>query len=399
MGGRRNSGAAVQEDKGDSAQEKEEDEGLGGLGGEEVQQVAPFEPPPLPRRLLAGKVDALEARMEKLESKPEDPRIPLAKARLERAKQDLKVSGRRTTRRLFFSLVSCEERIGKLEAGVTKAKEVVLEKETEVAKAVREVHIAEQELAAAEARLEREKAVYAHRGFEAAAETSLEVDGFEELEQSLQQVGQGLAECGRKDCEEGWNHVANFIYRFRRRTYASSEDSEVRDLRSVDSTSTLGVPVPPGGAAPVGARQFLEHTALEEEAMFKEVFKKPATEEQIVERQEGLRRVTEAAGVAAQAVQAAIAGQQGAREEPGLAVGLPGALGQAPVEGQLAIMDAVDHPLPSSSSSQGVAKEPSKKRRGREVQVAGGSTGADVQMEKGGAGDRDESATDLEGGL
>ena len=48
----------------------------------------------------------------------------------------------------------------------------------------------------------------------------------------------------------------------------------------------------------------------------------------------------------------------------------------------LAIMDAVDRAVPSSGESggEGAAKEPSKKRRGREVQVVGGKTRDDIAM-------------------
>ena len=61
----------------------------------------------------------------------------------------------------------------------------------------------------------------------------------------------------------------------------------------------------------------------------------------------------------------------------------------------LAIMDAVDQPLPSSDGSRGEAAEPRRKRRGREVQVAGGRTGEDVRMEKTKA-DSSTSETDPE---
>ena len=52
---------------------------------------------------------------------------------------------------------------------------------------------------------------------------------------------------------------------------------------------------------------------------------------------------------------------------------------QTSQEPRLAIMDAVDHPIPSSGES-GAELEPCKKRRGREVQVAGGSTAEDISM-------------------
>ena len=55
----------------------------------------------------------------------------------------------------------------------------------------------------------------------------------------------------------------------------------------------------------------------------------------------------------------------------------------------LAIMDAIEHPLPSSGGSGEETAEPKKKRRGREVLDVGGSTADDVHMrkEEGGSGD------------
>ena len=64
--------------------------------------------------------------------------------------------------------------------------------------------------------------------------------------------------------------------------------------------------------------------------------------------------------------------------------------GQLAIGPHLAIMDAVDHAVPNSEESGGEVAEPNRKRRGREVQVAGGSTSGDISMGKGVEGRKDE---------
>ena len=179
--------------------------------------------------------------------------------------------------------------------------------------------------------------------------------------------------------------------------YVASEDSDLRDLRSVDSFSTLGVPESAtGDTAPLGARRLLDDEAENEQALIRDAFSRPATAEEAAQREGSMQLVQSSAARAAQVRQAVIdmrgrAANTQARGEEQEHAGVQG-------EGRgciLAIMDAVDQPLPSSDGSRGEAAEPRRKRRGREVQVAGGRTGEDVRMEKTKA-DSSTSETDPE---
>ena len=276
-------------------------------GTSEAEVVEPYEMPPLPRKLLAGRAGALEERLAKLETNPEDPRIPVAKERLERTKRELRLAGGRTTRRLYFGMVTGQERIKKMEAEVARAEEKVREEGKEVEKALRAERAAVGKLGAAKARLEKEKAAHAHRGFEVAVEASQEVEGFAELQLSVKLVGEGPAECGRDDCEDHWSHLARFVNMFGPRAYDPNEDADLRDLRSVDSTSTLGVQrTEAGDTAPVGARRLLDEEAESEQALIRNAFNGSATGEETARREESLQLVHDFATRAAHVYQAVV---------------------------------------------------------------------------------------------
>ena len=206
--------------------------------------------------------------------------------------------------------------------------------------------------------------------------------GFEELEASLFKVGALLADGGSNRGKEEWGHLARFVRRFGPCYYASSEDSEVRDLRSVDSFSTQTVPeTPQGGARPLGAMQLLEAEALADQELLEAEESRPVTDEERMCNEMAMRRVHTAARRAAELYRAAVDSQQGGGRTAGQASagGVEGQQG-AGEQGVLAIMDAVDQPLPSSEGSQGKVAEPKQKRRAKEVLVAGGYTGNDVGM-------------------
>ena len=364
-----------------SDDEDNEGEQQARAGGEvsatETQRVEPFEPPPLPRRLLAGRLGALEKCVEQLSNKPEDPRAQVASERLARTKQDPKIAGGRTSRRLFFSLVNGEERIKKFEKELEEAKGRWLAREEEVVEAIQAAREAEFGVEGVEAKLQREKAIQAHRGFEAAAETSQEVEGFEGLAVSLKRMGAILAQHGV--CESEWNHVARFISFFSRCSYASSEDSDIKDLRSAESGSTheeIEVDSTAGERASEG------EDVAEEQRLVQLAFTGPGTEKDKERNLQEFRQVQEAAGAAARVFQATAEAQRKAVEASMSAAGPDPGTDTGTGEVFLAIMDAVDHAVPSSSDSNEGAREPRRKRRGREVQVAGGATGNDVCMEK-----------------
>ena len=354
----------------------EEDTGIDEDEGEHMVE-APFQPP-LPRRLLAGRLGALESRSEQL-NEAGDPRKKIAQEKLERTRKELREAGGRTSKRLYFSLVSGEDRIKKAGAEVQAAEEVLQKKEEEL-------RAAEASLKQKRDKLQREKAAHAFRGFQAAAEAAQDVEGFGELRLAVQKCGEMLARCGN-ECESEWTHIANFVATFAPWQYASSEDSELADLRSVAASSTPGATEPEDEAGERNDILVWEQQAVEEHAIIQKAHTEPITEDQRIQLVEAMGVVHREANRAAKVAQEMYEEQKRRadnerQEERSGSVG-----GGNGASVALAIMDAVEHKVPSSSSSGGEAEEPKRKRRGREVQVVGGPTAGDVHMEKGRKGD------------
>ena len=91
------------------------------------------------------------------------------------------------------------------------------------------------------------------------------------------------------------------------RAYDPNEDADLRDLRSVDSTSTLGVPRNEAGdTAPMGARRLLDEEAESEQALIRNAFNGPATGEETARREESLQLVHDFATRAAHVYQAVV---------------------------------------------------------------------------------------------
>ena len=113
---------------------------------------------------MAGReVGSVGKQMERIA--PEDPRAPIATERLERTRDEVRIAGGRTSKRLFFSLVGGVDRISKAEKELEEA-DARLERARQV------FADAEMDVANGQAKLEKERAVHAHKGFEAAIEAS-----------------------------------------------------------------------------------------------------------------------------------------------------------------------------------------------------------------------------------
>ena len=366
--------------------------------------MAPFQPP-LPRLLLAGRFEAIEAIQERLQ--PGDPRLARAQSKLERTKEELRIAGGRTRKRLFFTLVAGEERVKKAQREVEAAEQKKKERDEGVLKAIREAELAEKEVEAKKAVLKREMEAHAFRGFQAAAETGNDVGGYAELDGAVQRCGEALARWG--ECEAEWNHIARFVSTFARRGYEASDDSELADLRS------MGAPSTPNDTEPEKEEQ--EREEVREEPWRRKWFERGGGGAQMGrsgagedESADPNRRPEEGSRSEMLAIQQASMVLQGAGlapmppqawlhsmgERAGIGAGMVEGTGVGMGEGSappaLAIMDAVDIALPPSSDSGKEGHgEPQRKRRGREVQIAGGNTSQDVCMQK-------ESNEDVEGG-
>ena len=157
----------------------------------------------------------------------------------------------------------------------------------------------------------------------------------------------------------------------------SSEDSDIRDLGSA-SSATREATEEEGG--PEGSPL---RTQMEEEAEMVQRACAPKGDGRLAANSmAGLERVQQEALLAVQNIMEATVGPQvdGGSVQSAAQQGI--GEGQHDTGLRLAIMDAVDRAVPSSGESNAEAAEPNRKRRGREVQVAGGNTGGDISMAK-----------------
>ena len=329
----------------------------------EDRTTAPVELPPLPRKWLVGRLAKLEQCVERLPA--DDPRAAVAEQRLQKVKGQVRMAGGRTAKRLFFSLAGGIDRI-------EKAERAVVEAESKVDRVRQELEEAEQERDEAAAQLDKERNLHAYRSFEGAADAAQAIGGFESIRQAMQTMGDLLARTG--EGEQEWLDVANFLNRFGKQgSYAASEDSEVKDLWS-ESNATQEEDE---AAERIGDEEGAQLVAQEAGAV-RWAFSPSRTGAVPASAKEGLEGVRQEARLAVQKFgmpSEAVGGAPSSKQE----LAAPAEEAQTSQEPRLAIMDAVDHPIPSSGES-GAELEPCKKRRGREVQVAGGSTAEDISM-------------------
>ena len=203
------------------------------------------------------------------------------------------------------------------------------------------------------------------------------------------------------ECESEWNHIAQFVATFAPKSYDSGEDSELGELRSEGPASAPSATEPEDEDGKCDGIAWYDSKAEEEHKLIQKAHGEATTKDERSQLAEGLGKVLSEAGKAAEVVRQ-VAMEHGARmadigAEERKVVGGEGesAPAASAVPRVLAIMDAVDQPVPNSGDSGCEALEPRQKRRGREVEVAGGCTGHDVQMEKGSG----ERGTEDGGGL
>ena len=173
--------------------------------------VPPLEMPQDPRVVLTGRLAALVQRVQELDGRQDDPRLGRAQERLQKVKEDLKAAGGRTRKRLFHGMADVEGGMERWEAKVEGIKEEARQAAMVFDKAVAFERKAHARLENAKRHLANEKVALAFRGFQVAAEASEGVDGFDRLVESVELLGNGLAQAGMREYESAWNHVAEFI--------------------------------------------------------------------------------------------------------------------------------------------------------------------------------------------
>ena len=216
-------------------------------GGKEEQSMPeglrgmhePFVPLPLPRKLLASRLGALEARVSSIkESKPDDPRVAKGAELLEETRRQVRDAGGRSVSRMVFGLADGEKEIHHLGLKVEEGKARV----QEASAALEDATLM---LEAAKAKLANARSRQAHRGFQVAAEMGRHTGGYELLEQSLWQINLALLEGNeayRAAAAPAFRHVEEFIQIFAQAEYVEEQDPYLRGLDSDSARSDAGSP-------------------------------------------------------------------------------------------------------------------------------------------------------------
>ena len=201
--------------------------------------VEPYQPPPLQRYLLASRVKELEGRVDELGSKNADhPRIIVARTALEGARTMLRDAGGPTERRLAYSILDADERIGKAEAQLTQDEDELRRAKKRVEEAVEAQDKCEAKVRTSLQLVENAKARHAHLGFQVALEAGRHARGFEELVGALAEVEAHVLSSVSGRLGEAQSFVSRFVRGFQLVEYDKSTDPVLQEVASVGSQAS-----------------------------------------------------------------------------------------------------------------------------------------------------------------
>ena len=197
----------------------------------------PYQPPPLPRFLLAHRAKELHKRVSEMEQKdPADPRIAVAKAHQESTGALLREAGGHSSRRLCFSVLEADAKIRKCTSNLQKAEEELEQANEKVKEVLRQQEKADTMVAACHAALLNAKAKRAHLGCQVAVDASREVDGVADLMAAMGQLAAWVQTSGNQRLQESMSHVAHFVGQFQPTVYDAKADPVLNEIASVDSS-------------------------------------------------------------------------------------------------------------------------------------------------------------------
>ena len=160
----------------------------------------------LESRLYLAAMEEREAELEE-----GDPRKAKLQLRLEKVKAKVKKAGGRTFQRLIYSILGANKSIDTRARAIVEAESELEEAKKRAEKAKEEEEEAAEKVQRCTAQHEGEKLRHASLAFEAAIEASVGIDGYEELERAVADVGEVLGSVGAIQVEGQFATIAGFV--------------------------------------------------------------------------------------------------------------------------------------------------------------------------------------------
>ncbi len=162
---------------------------------------APFEPPPLPRGLLAGRASALEEKLRAMEGDAEaDPARRKLEARLQSTRDMLRRAGGSTQRKLHFGMLDLDKKVERSIAAVARLEKELVDAEAKIVEATQARDTAVEALAAERTRLQNLRYHHGHLTLQAAGEANTFDQKYSWLYQSMQELQVALQ--GKPELEQ-----------------------------------------------------------------------------------------------------------------------------------------------------------------------------------------------------
>ncbi len=192
----------------------------------------PYQPPPLPRGLLAARTSALEAKLKEMqEGGAAGEGIKKAEARLESTRRMLKQAGGQTQRKLHFEMLEGDRRVARAVTAVEQAEHALGEAERELLAAVDKRDRAGAHLESERVKLTNARAHHAHLTLQAAAEVNAHSGKYVELHRGMVELRAALEGMqGMGAALDVLQQAANFFAAFAPTEYRPEDDPMLRDL-------------------------------------------------------------------------------------------------------------------------------------------------------------------------
>ena len=223
-------GGGSEEEKRRREGEEEEEREEEATSVQEVTMPEVYQYPKLPRKILEGRMAALEARGQRLGDR--DARVQRCAELQEETRKELQAAGGRSLGRLVFGLVEGEKDIKRWASSLQKARAELEEAELVVQRKGKMVEVAQ-------VRLSNARAMQTNRGFQVAAEMAGHTGGYDTLEAALFEVQQALIDGGDATARAApaFQQVQYFVQSFATVSYSEKDDPLLRQFSS-DSEAT-----------------------------------------------------------------------------------------------------------------------------------------------------------------
>ncbi len=196
--------------------------------------AGPFEPPPLPRGLLAARAAALEEKRNELRrdnAREED--VKKVEARLSATREMLRKAGGETERKMHFGILDLDRKMARTTAAIERAEKELAEAESGVLEAIDRRDRAAADLQPEKAKLGHIRDHRAHLALQAAVEANAHAEKYAFMYQAMQDLQNMLqSEPGMEGRLDALQQVTSFLGSFVPAEYDASNDPMLHGITS-----------------------------------------------------------------------------------------------------------------------------------------------------------------------